>query len=192
MNQSIQNQLFRLRSLAPLPFYIICLVFSQYNPVFFVSGLVMVASGECLRIYSVGYIGKISRVLKRPSGDLLIESGPFRLNRNPIYTGNILIYLGFTVLSNVFFPYFSLMTLTFFAVNYSLIIRIEEAYLAETFGDDYEKYRQNVNRWLPSFRLKGKTSPSFSFSKAVDAEKPTLAVLALTLILLMIRMMAGS
>ncbi len=189
--QSFQNQWFRLRSIAPLPFYIICLVFSQFNWFFLLSGFFLISAGEWIRFYSAGFIGKKSRHLESPVADNLITAGPYQKVRNPIYIGNILIYLGFAVLSNVFLPYFFFTVLVFFSLNYSWIVRIEEKYLAVKFGDAYEQYCQNVNRWIPRFVRADHTEMSFCLKKAFQSERPTILVMACALALILIRMSAG-
>jgi protein-S-isoprenylcysteine O-methyltransferase Ste14 len=190
MNQSFQNQLFRLRSIAPIPFYIICLLFGQFNWFFFLSGLIMILTGEGIRFYSVGFIGKMSRKLDHPAAITLMISGPYQWVRNPIYTGHILIYLGFTLLSNVFLPYFSVITVLVFWINYSLIIRFEENYLAQTFGKEYENYIERVNRWIPNFRKSFPTTINFNFMTALHSEKSTLLFLIIAFLFITLRMCA--
>jgi protein-S-isoprenylcysteine O-methyltransferase Ste14 len=192
MNQSFQNQLFRQRSVLPIPFYIICLLFGQFNWSFFLSGFIMILIGEWIRFYSVGFIGKISRKLDQPAAKSLTISGPYHWVRNPIYSGNILIYLGFTLLSNVFLPYFPIITGILFFIHYSLIIRLEEKFLLQTFGTDYELYRQRVNRWIPVFRKTDYSKKLFQFITAWHSEKSTVFVLIAALILILFRMLLNS
>ncbi len=192
MNQSFQNQLFKLRSVFPIPFYIFCMLFGQFNWTFFLSGLIIILIGEWIRFYSVGFIGKMSRNLEHPIANVLIISGPYQWIRNPIYTGNILIYLGFTLLSNVFLPYFPVVTVLVFWINYSMIIRFEEKFLAQAFGNEYDVYRESVNRWIPVFRKSFPPAIKFNAMTALHSEKSTLYIMIFALLLITLRMCAGT
>jgi protein-S-isoprenylcysteine O-methyltransferase Ste14 len=81
----------------------------------------------------------------RPASHL-VASGPYRFSRNPMYVGLSVLYLGLALLFNVVWP-IVLLPLVVFAL-YHLVIRREERYLADAFGDAYAAYRQRVRRWL--------------------------------------------
>jgi protein-S-isoprenylcysteine O-methyltransferase Ste14 len=76
----------------------------------------------------------------------IVESGPYRLTRNPIYLGMI---LGLTGLAIAFDNLWLLMMLVPFAlvIRYGVMAR-EETYLERKFGDVYRGYRSRVRRWL--------------------------------------------
>ena len=76
----------------------------------------------------------------------LVESGPYRFTRNPIYLG---LYLGLIGLAIAFDNLWLLMTPVPFAlvIRYGVVAR-EEAYLERKFGDVYRGYRSRVRRWL--------------------------------------------
>ena len=76
----------------------------------------------------------------------VISSGVFRFVRHPIYTGAILFYLA-AILSTL-----SLISAAFWLVIigfYIYISRYEERILAETFGDDYLKYKKKTGMLFP-------------------------------------------
>ena len=77
---------------------------------------------------------------------VLVTHGPFRLSRNPIYLGLSLVYLGVTVLVDSGWPLLFLPVVI--AILYLTVIRLEERYLAATFGTAYAEYRRRVRRWL--------------------------------------------
>ena len=81
----------------------------------------------------------------RPAS-VLVTHGPFRLSRNPMYVGLCLGYLGVTVLVDSAWPLLSLPALI--AILQLTVIRLEERYLAATFGLAYDEYRRRVRRWL--------------------------------------------
>jgi protein-S-isoprenylcysteine O-methyltransferase Ste14 len=76
----------------------------------------------------------------------IVEGGPYRLTRNPIYMGMFggLIGLGIAFDS----PWLLLMLVPFaLVIRYGVVAR-EEAYLERKFGDAYRSYRRRVRRWL--------------------------------------------
>jgi protein-S-isoprenylcysteine O-methyltransferase Ste14 len=76
----------------------------------------------------------------------IVESGPYRFTRNPIYLGMFLGLIGLAIaLDNLWL----LLTLGPFAlvIRYGVVTR-EEAYLDRKFGDVYRAYRSRVRRWL--------------------------------------------
>jgi protein-S-isoprenylcysteine O-methyltransferase Ste14 len=77
---------------------------------------------------------------------VLVTHGPFRLSRNPIYLGLSLVYLGVTVLVDSGWPLLFLPIVI--AILHLTVIRLEERYLAATFGIAYDEYRRRVRRWL--------------------------------------------
>jgi protein-S-isoprenylcysteine O-methyltransferase Ste14 len=76
----------------------------------------------------------------------MVESGPYRFTRNPIYMG---MFVGQIGLGIAFDNLWLLLTLVLFAlvIRYGVVAR-EEAYLDRKFGDAYRRYRQRVRRWL--------------------------------------------
>jgi len=76
----------------------------------------------------------------------IVNTGPYRCTRNPIYLGMILGLIGLAIALN---SLWLLLTLAPFAVviRYGVVAR-EEAYLERKFGDVYRHYRRRVRRWL--------------------------------------------
>ena len=76
----------------------------------------------------------------------IVESGPYRFTRNPIYVG---MCVGLVGLAIAFDELWLLIVLVPFAlvIRYGVIAR-EEAYLERKFGDVYRGYRSRVRRWL--------------------------------------------
>ena len=76
----------------------------------------------------------------------IVESGPYRFTRNPIYMG---MFGGLIGLAIAFDNLWLLLMLVPFAlvIRYGVVAR-EEAYLERKFGEPYRGYRQRVRRWL--------------------------------------------
>jgi protein-S-isoprenylcysteine O-methyltransferase Ste14 len=81
----------------------------------------------------------------RPARALVVH-GPYRFSRNPMYVGLTTAYVGLALLLNHAWPLVTLpaglVVLVFF------VIKREERYLRSTFGDAYDRYAQQVRRWL--------------------------------------------
>ena len=76
----------------------------------------------------------------------ILDRGPFRLSRNPLYIGLIVLDIGIALL----WP--SAWALLLTPVGIGLLfwgaIAPEERYLIAKFGADYEAYCRRVRRWL--------------------------------------------
>jgi protein-S-isoprenylcysteine O-methyltransferase Ste14 len=76
----------------------------------------------------------------------LVLSGPYRITRNPMYLGLLLISIGcFFAVECLWFVVPSV--IFFWLINFRLI-PFEEQLMKEHFGAEYEAYRQRVRRWL--------------------------------------------
>jgi protein-S-isoprenylcysteine O-methyltransferase Ste14 len=76
----------------------------------------------------------------------VLQRGPFRVSRNPLYVGLIALDVAVALLAQSFWA------LLFVPVGVAALtwgaIRPEERYLSRTFGAEYEAYRARVRRWL--------------------------------------------
>src|SRR5437588_10987816 len=139
--------LFRNRSWLPVLFIgVPLLVPGRMSAAAWIVGGIMIAVGEWIRLAGVAAAGTVTRRRSR-SVQRLVTYGVFAWVRNPLYVGNFLIWMGFTVISGVW--WFLPIAVAIFAVEYSLIVRYEEGVLESIFGADYLGYKQRVPRWLP-------------------------------------------
>ncbi len=76
----------------------------------------------------------------------LVVRGPYRLTRNPIYTGMVLLLLGIGFARDSWW-YLVIAVATAILLRWGVILR-EEAYLEGKFGDEYREYANRVRRWL--------------------------------------------
>ena len=79
----------------------------------------------------------------------LVQNGIYRMSRNPYFLAYILIFAAYTV----FLQNWVLAILALF--GFSMIhgmIRREEAYLAEIHGEEYQRYKALVPRYLSIFK----------------------------------------
>jgi len=76
----------------------------------------------------------------------IIQSGPFRITRNPLYLSMTLIYVGVALVMNTVWPLL-LLPLVLLIMHRGVIQR-EERYLEQKFGDEYISYKSRVRRWI--------------------------------------------
>ena len=114
----------------------------------FYPGLVVWIVGLAITTWGVFVLGRLvlgfARVL---SGHRVIQEGPYRLIRHPIYAGEILgwIDLGLALQSSAAL----LMILVASAIHYGNLIRVEERFLAVELGDEYVQYTKRTKRMIP-------------------------------------------
>lgn len=110
-------------------------------------GVILGGAGILLVTTAVARIRRRGTTLvpHRPVTRLLTD-GPYRLSRNPMYTGLALTYVGATLLVGTWWP---LLTLPAAGIAiWILFVAPEERYLATRFGQDYTTYTQKTRRWL--------------------------------------------
>lgn len=183
-------KVFEYRSYTPIPFVILMLVFQKITLTSLLIGLPVSLLGEWLRLWGVSYAGSETRTTGGVGGTFLVLSGPFAHVRNPLYLGNILIYLGIGIMSMALFPYLQILALVFFYFQYYFIIGEEEKFLTGKFKDAYERYRNSVPKLIPSFIKYNDPSveqPVYNLKLGFRSERRTLqAFISVTLILIII------
>ena len=89
-----------------------------------------------------------ARTTLDPHGSVrsLVTTGIYRLTRNPIYLGFLLMVIGLPLNSGI---YWGILISPFYVATMNrLVIEREEAYLEEKFKEQYTGYRLRVRRWL--------------------------------------------
>jgi hypothetical protein len=126
------------------------------TPVSFALGTIVVIAGTAARFYASGFILKNHE---------LATSGPYALVRHPLYTGNILIILGFSVASGIWWT--ALVAIFFFWFYYPTAIEYEDRKLHRLFGAQWETWAAAVPALVPRaggwFRMAG---GNWSFAKS--------------------------
>ncbi len=185
----IRNLFFKSRSYTPIPILLMMLYFARPDSPYFLLGIVLIIIGEIIRLRSVSFAGGETRTMNVGASSIC-KSGPYSIVRNPLYIGNVMIYVGFAfVAGSVYVVTISLITLVYFLIQYSLIISLEEEALEKKFGDEYITYKKLVPSILPrinnTFRNYD-TIPS-SLAKTIKTEKRTLQNILLVSLLLFLR-----
>jgi protein-S-isoprenylcysteine O-methyltransferase Ste14 len=168
--------LFRHRTAMPLPVAAAILVLragqAPPSPGLLAAGISATMAGELLRLWAVHYIGVISRTRSDRLGPL-VASGPFAIVRNPLYVGNIAVWVGFALAARLI--WLAPVILVMLGAEYHAIVRWEERLLESRLGEAYRVYAARVPRWLPTFnrRERGeRREKDLSAGSAISAVKP--------------------
>jgi protein-S-isoprenylcysteine O-methyltransferase Ste14 len=167
--------LFRNRGFLPVPFIVVPFIWhGTMAPAWWAFGLLFVAFGESVRFWGVAAAGsqtrRRSRVVTR-----LVTYGPFAWMRNPLYFGNFFIWTGFSVIAGL--EWFLPIAVAVFALEYTPIVRFEEAVLETTFGDEYLRYKLRTSRWFPVAPA-GEAAGPLCWRTAWKSERSTLVQFA--------------
>ncbi len=102
--------------------------------------------GVCMlgRIYCTLFIGG------RKNSELVTD-GPFSIVRNPLYVFSFIGVLGISLVSNQLSV--AILLMASFMLVYGPLVKREEAFLSEKFGEAYLAYVRQVPRYIPDFRL---------------------------------------
>lgn len=183
-------KVFKYRSYSPIPFLVLMLVFQQATPASLVVGFAVALLGEFFRFWGVAYAGSETRRTGEVGATYLVISGAFAHLRNPLYLGNMLMYLGIGIMSYALFPYLQIVALAFFMWQYYVIIKEEEGFLVQKYGKAYEDYRAAVPKLIPSLTAYpniGIEQPPFNPKAGLKSEMRTLQAFAFIILIVIVR-----
>lgn len=76
----------------------------------------------------------------------LLETGPYRFTRNPIYIGLVILYFGLAIVLTS--AWMLVLLIPVLIILQRGVVEREEAYLKAKFGQVYRQYQARVPRWL--------------------------------------------
>src|SRR2546425_7780645 len=110
-------------------------------------GAFLVVVAIALFSYSVAkFRAAGTRVPARKPTTVIVQTGPYRFSRNPIYLAFSLLQLGIAIWVNSLWLLATLVGAV--ALIHCVVIRREEQYLERRFGAQYLNYKASVRRWL--------------------------------------------
>lgn len=132
----------QMARVAPLP-----LAVPAISPVTRALGFTLVAAAVLVLASAVAlFAWRRTTIVPHASARSLVNKGPYRVTRNPMYLGLVVGYVGVALALNAFWP------LPFLAlplwVLQTRVIPFEERTMAHAFGDEYRAYQRAVGRWL--------------------------------------------
>ena len=116
------------------------------------SGVVLAALGIGLLVWIHHTLGRqYAAKLEIQKEHALIEAGPYKKVRHPMYTVFILFSLAVALIAaNLLILIFAILI----AIPFHWISRKEERMLIDQFGEEYQSYMKRSGRFLPPFRRK--------------------------------------
>lgn len=94
------------------------------------------------RVYATAFLGG-------RKNQTVVDYGPFSVVRNPLYVFSLIGITGIALMSNHIVVMLALPVAFYFL--YQALIKREECFLEETFGQSYRDYKQAVPRFWPKF-----------------------------------------
>jgi protein-S-isoprenylcysteine O-methyltransferase Ste14 len=111
------------------------------------SGCLLALAGAVLACSARAMLGdNWSVAVQLKQAHELVERGPYRWVRHPIYSGLLLAFLGTAVLIG---EVRGLLALVIIAASFWYKLRIEERWLGEQFGAAYSDYKSRVKALVP-------------------------------------------
>lgn len=127
-----------LRQVVGLLLVAVCAYFATPDAGTVIPGLVLAVVGQVFRIYAAGYIHKNKQ---------LATTGPYALVRHPLYLGNFLILIGFTIACANW--YVTIGVILFFLIWYPAAIAYEDSKLENIFEDEWRAWSKNIRAIIP-------------------------------------------
>ena len=110
-------------------------------------GLLMTIGGLLFACWARAILGRNwSGVVQLKQDHELIETGPYRHVRHPIYSGLLLAFLGTALMIG---EWRALLALAIIAASFWRKLRLEERWLGEYFGAAYADYMRRVKALVP-------------------------------------------
>lgn len=188
------NWLFRWRSYLPLVF--IAMVTASLTQFSFLGGsefddelweaacLAVCLFGLAIRSLTVGYTpaNTSGRNAREQRASQLNTTGLYSVVRHPLYLGNFFIWLGIAM-----YPHNWLVVLNclgIFWLYYERIVVAEEAYLADKFGEYFERWARSTPAFLPRLRNFRRPEAAFSLRNVLKREYPAFSGIIVTMFML--------
>jgi len=120
------------------------------NPALQAFGVAITALGLAFAVWARFYLGgNWSSAVSIKVGHELIRSGPYRWVRHPIYSGLLLAMLGTGLVRG---EWRSVVAFVLLFIGFWVKMRIEDEFMAKTFGEQYQNYALATGALFPRLR----------------------------------------
>jgi hypothetical protein len=144
----------RLKDCITYLFLVVVVLVAVPSARFLIVGSIFFCFGLLIQVLAAGTMVHL--------GDF-VTGGIYRMTRNPLYFGGLFAGLGLTIMSAD--PVMILLYIIIFYPLLNTIINLEESFLADAFGRDFEEYRSKVPRLFPTTGAPPGLSVNFSFRR---------------------------
>lgn len=112
-----------------------------------IAGVILICSGIIIIVLAKWAL----KQAEQPAGPgqpttQIVETGPYRYSRNPIYLGLVFVLSGFGLAFSI--AWWLVLVIPMMLALKHLLILPEEKYLFEKFGEQYTDYSSKVRRWF--------------------------------------------
>ncbi len=157
-------------------FVLLVSLLGKPEPMLLYIGTGIAALGAAVRMWASGYVMKNKE---------LATTGPYAYVRHPLYVGNILLLVGFSLASSLWWSFVLMAFLLWF--YYPPTISYEDNKLRGIFGEEWENWAKNIHALIPTFgKNAGSAKSAWSFRKSLmqNAEPVIVVYLIVCLYLL--------
>jgi protein-S-isoprenylcysteine O-methyltransferase Ste14 len=117
------------------------------SPLTGITGIVLTIAGLGFSGWARSHLGRYwSSMVEVKVGHRLIRTGPYRIVRNPMYTGILIAFLGPVIAIGELFAFVALVICI---ASIWVKIKAEEEILKEKFGEEYLQYKREVKALIP-------------------------------------------
>lgn len=118
-----------------------------YRPWFYGVGLALTLGGLLFTVWARVCLGRNwSGSVQVKAGHELVQNGPYRFVRHPIYTGLLTAILGSALALD---QWRGLVAVLIVLAGFVYKLRLEERWMTETFGEAYAEYRRHTRALIP-------------------------------------------
>ena len=116
-------------------------------PLWNLLGIIPLGIGVAINLVADSAFHKTGTTVKPfQESSALLTNGAFRISRNPMYLGFVLILVGVAILLRSSTPYLVIIAFAIFIDR--VFITVEESMLAQKFGSSWVEYKQKTRRWM--------------------------------------------
>lgn len=116
------------------------------TPLRYLGGLLIIIGGG-LNLWGDRIFKKENTTIQPGEKSLkLVDYGPFKISRHPMYLGMFLILLGVAIINGSLVSF--IFPVIFFIIIEKEFIPLEEKNMEKKFGKKYLKYKKKVRRWI--------------------------------------------
>lgn len=140
------------------------------GPWIFWIGIAAIVAGALLTTMCLVFFNSIGTgIMPDRPARRLVTSGPYAWSRNPMFVGFALMHAGAAL---AFESLWALLMLPVaIAITTRTVIRVEEEYMRERFGAEYDEYARWVRQWIGR-RRPARRRQDWAAGRAIGIERP--------------------
>ena len=127
--------------------FLIILLLTNHKPelITIIFALIIIFAGQLIRFWAAGTIGLYRG--EKVKAQRLATTGAYSLIRNPLFFGNALIGLGWSLIAG--YSAIIIFVISFWIIYAKIIIPFEEKFLTEKFGLEYLHWKNKTGMFFP-------------------------------------------